>query len=118
MRATIGHVSPTDDDPLLAEIKHRIVEALHPERVILFGSRARGEAREGSDVDLLVVADTEDSPWRYGARVRKALRGLPLTKDVVVFTPEEFAVRSKWLSGVARRAAEEGVVLYEVDEAA
>jgi len=111
-------VRPTDEDRLLAEIRRRIVEAVHPQRVILFGSRARGDARDGSDVDLLVVADTEDSPWRYGARVRKALRGLPLTKDVVVFTPEEFAVRSKWLSGVARRAAEEGVVLYEVDEAA
>lgn len=94
----------------------RIVKRFHPLRIVLFGSHARGEAHDGSDVDLLVVMP--DS-WS-GVRKREAavamlgeLSDLPVFKDVVVTTPEEIARRGQLVGTVLRLALQEGKVLYE-----
>jgi uncharacterized protein len=97
----------------------RLVTRFCPERVILFGSHARGEAHEASDVDLLVVMPDD---WG-GARKREAavamlntLRDLPVFKDVVVTTPEEIT-RSGHIEGtVVNAALTEGQVLYDAKE--
>lgn len=63
------------DAKLMDEIVRRIVEVIHPEKVILFGSRARRETRPESDVDLLVIAESTEPRYRrsvplYGALSR------------------------------------------------
>jgi predicted nucleotidyltransferase len=92
----------------MEEVVRRIVAVGDPERVILFGSRARGDARPDSDIDLLIVQETDDPPARRSLAIRRALRGIPVGKDVIVYTPEEFA---DWMGAslsLAGRAAREG----------
>jgi predicted nucleotidyltransferase len=95
----------------LREIVRRIVEAVHPEKIILFGSAARGEMGPDSDVDLLVVKAGADR--RATARVaRRALIGLGIPKDIVVFTPEDIERHKNNRGLVIFPALREGKVLY------
>ena len=66
-----SYLSLTDkeEDPILAEIVRRLVEAFHPERIYLFGSHARGEAGPDSDYDLLVVVPDSAPPERRSSRL-------------------------------------------------
>jgi predicted nucleotidyltransferase len=89
------------------------VEKFHPQRIILFGSQARGTADERSDVDLLVVCSFEGSRVTVMTEMDRALRGLAFPRDVIVLTPDEFE-RDRSIAGtVARPASMEGRVLYE-----
>jgi predicted nucleotidyltransferase len=94
-------------------ITQRIVERYHPDRLILFGSRARGNAGSESDFDLLIVAPSSEPRWRRSAPVYRALAGLGIPKDIIWWTPEEIAewrgVNSHFINAVLR----EGTVLYE-----
>ena len=90
----------------------RIVSQFHPEKIILFGSHARGDAAPDSDVDLLVVMPFDGSKREKQLEVRLALRGIPIAKDIVVATPEEFQWRKEVPGTVERPAALEGRVLY------
>lgn len=101
------------EEMLLAEMVRRIVEAVRPERVILFGSRARGEARAGSDFDLLIVAPSELPRWRRAARLYGLLAGLGVGKDLVWVTPEEVGEWEGVSSHFLNTALREGVTLYE-----
>lgn len=89
-----------------------IVERFDPEKIILFGSHARGAARADSDVDLLVVMRYAGSKTQAQAAIRMALSDFRLAKDIVVVTPEEFAWRSRIPGTVERPAALEGKILH------
>lgn len=74
------------------EVTERIVKRIHPEKVILFGSAARGEANEQSDLDLFIVAQT-DKP--YPARMSPVHRVIdemrcPCSVESIIYTPKEF----------------------------
>ena len=90
----------------------RIVRLFQPERIILFGSYARGEAGPDSDVDLLVVMPVTGSKREKQLEIRLALQEIPLPKDIVVTTPEEFQWRQEVVGTIERPAAREGKVLY------
>jgi predicted nucleotidyltransferase len=90
----------------------RIVAKFHPERVILFGSHARGEAGPDSDIDLLVVMAVEGSAYEKGLEVSLALPDLPVPVDVIVTTPEDFAWRKDVVGTIEWPAAREGKVLH------
>ena len=95
-------------------VVERIVERFGPERVILFGSRARGEAGPHSDVDLLVVMpDGIEDERGVTVEIRRLLRDMPVPKDVVVTTPGEIERRGDLVGTVLRPALREGKVLYE-----
>jgi len=80
-----------DDDPLLSEIARRLVEAYQPERIYLFGSRARGEVGPDSDYDLLVVVPDDAPPERRRSRrAYQVLWGLKTATDVLVWTKTDF----------------------------
>jgi len=97
---------------LLSEITGRIVAALEPRQLILFGSRARGEGRNDSDVDLLVVWKDEMPPPERSAAVRRVLRGIPASFDIAVVTPSEFDRLRSRRSSIVGVAAREGRVLH------
>ena len=90
-----------------------IVEQFHPQRVILFGSQARGEAHAQSDFDLLIVAPSTLPRWQRTAPVYRLLAGTGVAKDIVWWTPEEIAewqgVKSYFINTILR----EGQLLYE-----
>jgi predicted nucleotidyltransferase len=90
----------------------RIVKRFQPERIILFGSQARGTASADSDVDLLVVMNVSGSKRQKQLEIRLALQDFPVSKDIVVATPEEFEGRKEILGTIERPAALEGKVLY------
>lgn len=89
----------------------RIVKKFHPEKIILFGSRARGDARPDSDVDLLVVMPVKKSKWETKWAIHQALPPTPVSVDVIVTTPEDFAWRKDVVGTIEWPAAREGKVL-------
>jgi predicted nucleotidyltransferase len=106
-------VRNVDQDGLLELVCNRIVPAFDPLRIILFGSRARGDARPDSDVDLLVVLQSVDDKRARAIDIRQVLRDLPVGKDIIVTTPEEIAARGDVIGSVLRPALREGRTVYE-----
>ena len=100
-------------DPVLAEIVRRLVEAFQPERIYLFGSRARGDAGPDSDYDLLMIVPESDlAPHRRDVLAFRALCGVGAAKDVVVYTHEEFESRSRAASSLPATVLREGRLVY------
>ena len=97
----------------LPEMVERIVRRVDPLRIILFGSWARGDARPDSDVDLLVILPRVENKRRIAVEILRALNGVPVSKDVIVTTPEEIAARGDIVGLVLRPALREGKVIYE-----
>lgn len=96
----------------LRDFLQRLERKLAPERVILFGSRARGDHAATSDYDMLIVSDAfRDVPWAERAGRVMLLWDLPLDLEAICLTPEEFERRSGDLT-VVGVAAREGAVVY------
>lgn len=104
-------------DGLLGKMVQAIVEEVDPEQVILFGSRARGDEREHSDVDLIVVEAEPFGPERSRhkelVRLYHALAGFRVPADVLVYSHEDIDYWRDSLNHVLARALREGKVLYE-----
>ena len=101
------------DASVLTEIVSRLVKAVDPDRIILFGSRARGDARPDSDVDLLIIKDSDEPPHRRAIPAYRSLVGLGVPKDIIWRTPAEVEDWSQVPNYVTTRALREGKVLYE-----
>ena len=97
----------------LQEIIRRVVEVAHPERIILFGSAARGDMDSNSDVDLLVIKQVKGSKRKERVKIGIALQGMGVAKDIVVATPEEVDRFGHLVGTVLYPALREGKVLYE-----
>jgi predicted nucleotidyltransferase len=115
MLAAPSHESSTFmiDPRILEEATRRLASRFDPERIILFGSYARGTADDRSDVDLLVIGRFEGDRRALTVAMDRALRGLGLARDIVVMTPEEFEEDRHVPGTIARPASREGKVLYE-----
>ena len=90
----------------------RIVARFRPEKIILFGSQARGQADLDSDVDLLVVLPECEDRKTATISIMKSVADLPLGKDIVVTTSEELETRGRLVSTILYSALQEGEVLY------
>ncbi len=100
-------------DETLNEIRRRLVDGFHPEKIILFGSQARGTADEHSDVDILVICPITSNRRELTLAMDRSLWGLRLARDIIVLSPEEFE-RDRHIPGtIARPTWLEGKVLYE-----
>ena len=98
---------------LLEEIVRRLVEGLHPERVILFGSHAYGEPSDASDIDLLVVVSDSDEPrYRRARRGYSCLRGLTAPTELMVLTRREIEQGATVPASLVHQALQRGRVLY------
>jgi len=101
------------DPQVLDQIVEQIVKVLDPEKIILFGSYARGEAGPDSDVDIAVIAET-DQP--RGHRTLALAEGWPhvgFPTDILVFTPDEWDEWVGLVNTIPNEAAAEGRVIYE-----
>ena len=96
----------------LDDIIGRIVEAVQPERIILFGSAARGDMGGNSDVDLLVVKGGENA-WAAMGRIYENLYGVGAAVDAVVVSPDEVERYKDSHALVIKPALREGRVVYE-----
>jgi predicted nucleotidyltransferase len=105
-------VVPSSTREKINAIVRRIVERFDPEKIILFGSYARGTGGQDSDVDLLVIMPLRGSKREQQIEIRRALRDFRIPKDIIVTTPEDFAWRKDIPGTIERPAALEGQVLY------
>ena len=109
-------VAPVGFPPVaetLREAAERIVRTLHPYKVVLFGSYAGGRPTLDSDVDLLIVMDTEASPVERYLQVSALLHPRPFPVDIIVKTPAEVEAALKQKHSFVREILEQGIVLYE-----
>ena len=84
----------------------------HPQRIILFGSTARGEADAASDLDILVVKDTAE-PFVHRLEAMAALCPPGIHADILVYTPEEIKRMVADRNPFMLQALAEGKVVYE-----
>ncbi|MCI0184650.1 hypothetical protein MM817_02947 [Acidibacillus sp. S0AB] len=104
-----GDGMSTDEQQVIEKVVRQLVETLPIERIILFGSRARGDAGIDSDYDFLVIMDSDIKPSRRGlmARQKGLVPGVPM--DFMVRTPEE------WDRGfpLKKEITAEGKIVFE-----
>lgn len=102
---------------IIAYIVEKITREISPKQIILFGSRAHGNARENSDLDLFVVQDSKISNREIRRRIERLLRGRGFGVDLIVRTPQE--VESNLADNnpfYTRHIFREGRILYERSE--
>ena len=107
----MGRQRKSIDKRLLKEIVRRIVEAVQPEKIILFGSAARGEMGPNSDLDFLVIKSCKNRR-ETARRIRRRLIGIGVPKDIIVATPEDIEHYKDAVGLIYRPALREGKVLY------
>jgi predicted nucleotidyltransferase len=97
----------------LDEVVRRLTDALAPRAIYLFGSYAYGDPARASDLDLLVVVpETVLSPYQRDAVAYRALSGLGVPTDVMVYTHSEFDRRSALPISLERTVREKGILIY------
>jgi predicted nucleotidyltransferase len=108
---------PEVTDALLADVTRRIVEAFHPHKIILFGSYAYGTPTIDSDVDLLVVMNSDEPMTKRMTAVKQVAMVPFLAMDVLVYTPVELEKRLTIGCHFMQEVLSKGRVLYERDAA-
>ena len=95
------------------EIVDRIVKAIHPQKIVLFGSRSRNQARPDSDIDILVIADSDEPRYKRSRVLYGVLSDIPTAMDIVVYTPDEIDDWSQVRQAFITTALREGKILYD-----
>jgi len=95
------------------QIKERLLAQFNPDKIILFGSHARGDADEKSDVDLLIINELTEDRFKIMDRMRLLLLPINYAFDVIILSGNEFERDKKYPGTVARYAAKEGIIIYE-----
>jgi predicted nucleotidyltransferase len=102
-----------DQDPKLAEVVRRLVEAYRPERIYLFGSLARGEAGPDSDYDLLVIVPDDAPQERKDSKLAyRVLWGTGAAADVIVWERSRFERRARVVCSLPATVLREGKLLH------
>lgn len=100
-------------EALIQEVVQRIAEAFRPEKVILFGSYAYGTPRPDSDVDLLVIMESDERPAQRSRCVADVCHPGTIAMDILVRTPAELAQRLSINDSFFKEIMQKGRVLYE-----
>ena len=101
------------DPSILDDIIRRVVEVAQPEKIILFGSAARGDMNRHSDVDLLIVKEGVDALDLMG-QIYRNLRGVGVAVDAIVVSPRDVERYKDSHALVIKPALREGKVVYEI----
>ncbi len=108
-----GKSGRTRDSAVLRQIVAGVLRCSDPDRIVLFGSRARGQARPDSDYDILVVERSRCPRYRRAGQLYGALADLPVEVEVMVYRPYEIRQWKQVPRAFVTTALREGKVLYE-----
>ncbi|MDT3738138.1 MAG: nucleotidyltransferase domain-containing protein [Candidatus Kapabacteria bacterium] len=100
-------------DQEIYDIVHKITTGYAPDKVILFGSYANGNPNENSDIDLLIIKDTDKSRPERTTLVRKLLFGSMIPIDLIVYTPDELEESKKDKYSFVHQLLNNSITLYE-----
>ncbi|MDD2499624.1 MAG: nucleotidyltransferase domain-containing protein [Geobacter sp.] len=104
----------TAPDALLADMTNRLVDALQPDKVILFGSQAWGTPTESSDIDLyVIVPESSDRPVQRARKARACIGDIRMPLDILVRTRDEAEKYRHLNASLESLIFEKGRVLYE-----
>ena len=106
-------IALTRDTEVIRRLTGLLIEAARPKRIIMFGSQARGEAGEDSDLDVMVVEELVSDRAREMVRLNRLLRSFDIPVDLLVVSAEKFNYWCETPGNVYFEAATEGEVLYE-----
>jgi predicted nucleotidyltransferase len=106
---TGSSVTPAISSDILSRLVSLLVDAAQPQKIILFGSHARGEQTEDSNLDVIVILDKVSNRFDEMVRLRRALSPVKMPVDVLVYSEED---RGQWLGTILHEALQEGHVLY------
>ena len=100
-------------DKKLAEIVARLIRTFEPERIYLFGSRARGDAGPGSDYDLMMILPALPEPaYRIAQKAHSLLWGLGVSADILVRSRSDFDSRAHLKASLPGTILREGTLLH------
>jgi predicted nucleotidyltransferase len=97
----------------LQDVTRRIVEIARPQRIVLFGSGAKGTMNRDSDLDILVIVRGPVHRRHLAQKIQRNLHGVALPVDVVVVTEEDVQNSLKGGFSIIRPAMEDGEVVYD-----
>jgi len=90
-----------------------IITGYDPDKIILFGSFARNEHTPDSDLDILIVKETDHSFVERQRTVRSLFDKQPFAMDILVYTPAEFEKQKNWINNIINIAVKTGNLVYE-----
>ena len=105
--------APARNTETIQRLTELLIEAARPKRIIMFGSQARGEAGEDSDLDIMVVEEGVSDRAEEMVRLNRLLRSLDVPVDLLVVSAEKFNYWCDTPGNVYFEAATEGEILYE-----
>ena len=98
---------------IIEEVKRRLVDVYKPSKIYLFGSYAWGTPHEESDLDILIVIDeSQERPIKRSFNGYKALWGLGIAKDIIVYTNDEFEASAQKEASLQYKIKHHGKVIY------
>ncbi|KKP24372.1 MAG: Nucleotidyltransferase domain protein [candidate division TM6 bacterium GW2011_GWF2_28_16] len=98
---------------IIEEVKNRLVKVYDPVEIYLFGSYAWGNPTKDSDLDLLIVVDkSNEKSYERPRTGQMALFGLGISKDMVIYTKDEFEKSSKDITTLCYKIKKDGKVIY------
>jgi uncharacterized protein len=105
--------SPADIKDVVQEATRLLIEAAHPEKIILFGSFARGDFTKDSDLDFLVILSAVEDTFEEMMRLEHVLLSLPVPVDVLVYSTDDVRERSHLRGTALYHALTEGKILHD-----
>ena len=94
---------------ILEEVKNRLINQFHPQAIILFGSYAWGEPRDESDIDLLILKESNQDKHHMGVEVQKILHDIDCDLDLLVYRPSDLKTKTQ---GFFQKILNDGKWLY------
>ena len=106
------NASDISTDPMVDKVVKVIAEAIRPEKIILFGSRAKGDAEPDSDIDLVIIYSGPKTKRELKLEIHGLFERYDFSMDLFVLTPQELAWQEKIANTLAYEIAEHGVVCH------
>lgn len=112
MRPKVAKTMNIEEQLKVHDLLGCLVKGLEPERIIIFGSQARGDAGPDSDIDILIIKESNERPVVRRKHVLQLIGGSKIPKDIFVLTPKEFEESNNVAGTIAFEAHHYGKVVY------